>query len=469
MRRSAPPGELGTNVSASPVPPAAPAQSAPRRRRSVLRVVLWIVIPLLLLAGLGYWNALRVAEATLARHREKSAQEQRALSARTYGRPALLEPLGEGTAEMIATRFAEAVARIPEADLSRLPGFLDDETEAGPPEEQDRILTAHPEALVALGLILHVPSAAPSPRLDVDAATAELVPARRRGSQWVDAHVRRAIAEASGQGHSKALRLTGEHLALGADLERRATLIALLGGVDIQRRALSRMSGILGTGAVDLEAIRSLIDVLSGLEGARPLLQDVAAVERATMRRLFSVPRMDIDDGLRKVGWRRLWSGKVFRAESMDDLDRFMDRVGEILRVLATEPARARTELAELSRQCQEAPNLGRMGIPLWGVALGSVLQRDALWRVARTSLAVCLHAAEHGSPPASLEALVPRYLHAVPVDPWDGRPLRYAPGPPARVWSIGRDGQDDGGTPSPGPETGREPGDVAITIGSAR
>ena len=73
------------------------------------------------------------------------------------------------------------------------------------------------------------------------------------------------------------------------------------------------------------------------------------------------------------------------------------------------------------------------------------------------------------GAPPASLAELVPTYLPVVPIDPWDGKPLRYAAGPPARVWSVGRDGTDDGGKHAADPDDESQPGDFAITIQSPR
>src|SRR5262249_27742509 len=48
---------------------------------------------------------------------------------------------------------------------------------------------------------------------------------------------------------------------------------------------------------------------------------------------------------------------------------------------------------------------------------------------------------------PDSLDVLVPRYLAAVPADPFDGRPLRCRRLPDGFVvYSIGPDGTDDGG-----------------------
>ena len=40
--------------------------------------------------------------------------------------------------------------------------------------------------------------------------------------------------------------------------------------------------------------------------------------------------------------------------------------------------------------------------------------------------LALRLHRSERGKLPATLDALVPKYLPAVPLDPYDDRPFRY-------------------------------------------
>jgi hypothetical protein len=48
---------------------------------------------------------------------------------------------------------------------------------------------------------------------------------------------------------------------------------------------------------------------------------------------------------------------------------------------------------------------------------------------------------------PASLEELVPTYLPAIPLDPFDNRPIRYAQVREGiKVWSIGEDQKDNGG-----------------------
>jgi hypothetical protein len=68
--------------------------------------------------------------------------------------------------------------------------------------------------------------------------------------------------------------------------------------------------------------------------------------------------------------------------------------------------------------------------------------------RASRIAIAVARFRLAHaGALPSSLDALVPDYLAAVPQDPLSGGPMRYRVGPGAyTVYSVGMDGDDDGG-----------------------
>jgi hypothetical protein len=70
-----------------------------------------------------------------------------------------------------------------------------------------------------------------------------------------------------------------------------------------------------------------------------------------------------------------------------------------------------------------------------------------ALLRTAQTALGMERYRLAHGKLSDSLADLAPAYLAAVPIDPFDGQPLRYkklAKG--YVVYSVGEDGKDDGG-----------------------
>lgn len=68
--------------------------------------------------------------------------------------------------------------------------------------------------------------------------------------------------------------------------------------------------------------------------------------------------------------------------------------------------------------------------------------------RALAVAIAIRLHEVEHGQLPQRLEDLVPKYLSAIPADPFskDKKPLRYQSAPWVIIYSVGEDGLDQGG-----------------------
>ncbi|MFO0849115.1 MAG: hypothetical protein U0871_11265 [Gemmataceae bacterium] len=91
--------------------------------------------------------------------------------------------------------------------------------------------------------------------------------------------------------------------------------------------------------------------------------------------------------------------------------------------------------------------NLTRMMVPaVEKVAEAGLRSRGELLAVA-TGVAAERYRRKHGAWPASLEALVPEFLPAVPLDPFTGRPLGFKPLPDGLViYTVGPDGKDGGG-----------------------
>lgn len=66
---------------------------------------------------------------------------------------------------------------------------------------------------------------------------------------------------------------------------------------------------------------------------------------------------------------------------------------------------------------------------------------------LARTALAIERYRLATGTPPEQLDELVPTYLTEVPIDPFDGQPIRYRPSASGYLlYSVDADGQDNGG-----------------------
>lgn len=91
---------------------------------------------------------------------------------------------------------------------------------------------------------------------------------------------------------------------------------------------------------------------------------------------------------------------------------------------------------------------LSRLGSPNFSKAFQTALRYETRRELTIAALAVERHRLQHGRPPATLNALVPAFLPAVPVDWMDGKPLRYRVNADGTftLWSIGEDLKDDGG-----------------------
>jgi hypothetical protein len=87
--------------------------------------------------------------------------------------------------------------------------------------------------------------------------------------------------------------------------------------------------------------------------------------------------------------------------------------------------------------------------------SLSSVIRREASTRasieLAQLAAAAAQYHNVHGTWPDDLKQLIPQFLHAVPIDPIDGQPLRYRLTTNGYVvYSVGLDGHDDGGKERP-------------------
>lgn len=89
-----------------------------------------------------------------------------------------------------------------------------------------------------------------------------------------------------------------------------------------------------------------------------------------------------------------------------------------------------------------------RRGAAFGGTSLPAAAYGLAVRRIAITALAVERYRrANGGACPASLDALVPAYLPAVPQDPFSGKPLIYGKGADDyRLYSVDNNRVDDGG-----------------------
>jgi hypothetical protein len=89
-------------------------------------------------------------------------------------------------------------------------------------------------------------------------------------------------------------------------------------------------------------------------------------------------------------------------------------------------------------------------------VTLGAVTRKVMTVEVAKqtaiAAIALKRYELKYKDYPQNLNALVPEFISAVPNDPVDGQPLRYRRNADGTflLYSVGENGKDDGGDPSP-------------------
>jgi len=134
-----------------------------------------------------------------------------------------------------------------------------------------------------------------------------------------------------------------------------------------------------------------------------------------------------------------------------DEIDSYRNVMGEFRR-LATRPYyQTHIEWKRTEARLFENHRMGiltKMLVPALGRCMEAAAKADARHRLAMIAVAATSYRLKTGRLPARLEDLVPEFMPAVPVDPFDGKPMKMAaaPGGGMVIYSVGADFKDDGG-----------------------
>jgi len=190
--------------------------------------------------------------------------------------------------------------------------------------------------------------------------------------------------------YGDAARIALDNMHLGQVVTRNGLLIDYLTGVMIERMGDQSLYEVLPQ--LNADECRDMIAALAGMERRREPIEDVLRRERICSENLF--------------GWFGHFHDLAIRLASTDHRRR------------------------------------------MFGVRD----RQQATTRLLIAELALHAYQLEHGALPDQLDQLTPEFLTELPVDPFDrrGRPLRYVRTEDGYVlYSIGRDGEDDGGRPT--------------------
>jgi len=426
------------------------------------RRALLAVGALVLLVGVAVWRAHAGADATIERHRRELAVDLALLAAVPRTRPALLEPGLPGNAYDV---YAPVIAALTAPGAGGGAGF-----QFPKPGRYLEVLDAHRADLTRWDEALRMACEAPLPPVlggpPVPAlrsqATLDVVTLQRNGvGEWL-------AAGRSEDALAAALRV----IVLGADVRRSLGVHASMGGMSNEARGREMLGIVLRDGMLSADALARAARVLDALDAHRASLGDRLLAEAPFARgaRIAMAggekPSSSVRDPLR--GWRWLWSRRIFYATALDE--------GEALRqrtlVAYGRPLSAwRSTCAEVLAMFEnsEHPELSGWGVgstEAWTVKMEA--RERMIGTLHRVAVAVARFVAERARAPASLADLVPAYLPSIPICPASGEPLRWSAAA-LRLWSIGGDGKDDGGSPALGDVDLDVSGDFVLEIRAPR
>ncbi|MFL5339522.1 MAG: hypothetical protein ACJ8F7_05075 [Gemmataceae bacterium] len=219
--------------------------------------------------------------------------------------------------------------------------------------------------------------------------------------------------------------------------------------------AVATVERILAQGEPSPAALESLQRELEK-ELAEPVLVYMARGERAGQFRLYQ-GMMDGTASLSQVSgpsggaFDRVadWQGAAMARRATPKMLRYMTEFVDAARLPAEQQ---RDRMKQIDPQIDPSsldPGdiLLRLFLPaLDKIALASIRQQ-ALLRCAVVGVAAERFRRGQNRWPASISELAPNYLPAVPLDPFDGKPLRWRKDPAGfTVYSVGYDGVDNGG-----------------------
>ncbi len=231
-------------------------------------------------------------------------------------------------------------------------------------------------------------------------------------------------------------------LRLGEALRRQPLTVNSLAGNHYSTLALRSLEKILSRAAPTDRQLRELGDVLATMAEA-PGLVDTMITERCLM--IENCERFFSTRGTRPGGVVRWLPGAKERA--LADILHHMEACVEAARLPRTR------RMARFHGIRQEVEDLSVLHAVVKAMVPGMarIAERDLESRthldLARAALAVERYRLATGHVPEKLEELVPKYLEQVPIDPFDGQPIRYQRTQPGYVlYSVDTDGRDNGG-----------------------
>jgi hypothetical protein len=250
---------------------------------------------------------------------------------------------------------------------------------------------------------------------------------------------------------------------LARSLEREPVIISMLVRVAGESVAIGQLEELLSTVDFSEEDLIAFQEDLRAADYMDNLHQALMGERVATITAIE-------DPGLQGDG--RPQAG-LWRWTQRDGIALTLEHMGEL--VAATEePFSQAIQTADQTerrlRQITNSSPLNRIRyalpsllLPATSAVFQAAARIQAVNDLADTAIAIERYRRKHGKLPEKLEELVPEFLPEVPLDPFDGQPLRYVVDDEGcRIYSLGMNRTDEGGT---GNLDGRPDEDVVFRL----
>ena len=282
--------------------------------------------------------------------------------------------------------------------------------------------------------------------LGYDAPLDHLVPLRQ-GARLL---ALQAVVSAETGDPADAAKALTETFAVARSLENEPVLVSQLVRLSILNTGVEWLERVLGRCELNNDQLRALDDVLAYAIERPGLIRGIARQRSFFMDSLYhQIDQIDPDTG---EPWSAGEFGLVYAPTGLLTSDisfglRWYDRVLDVLQLPPVERHQASQLLKADADSIPRVHVMSYLTLPTISRTVDADVRTFAWLTLARTGLAVERFRVASGALPDSLDQLVPTFLDSVPIDPYDGAPLRYKRLPGGYVvYSIALNETDDGG-----------------------
>ena len=454
----------------------------------------WVKFLLMLL---GFLVGVAVLLWVIADISTRDSLEAEIAKLRAKGYPTTLEDLRRPEVppeENAALVYEQAFAQLQPLDDKcwDILHAVDDPTEPGALEPEDlAYLEAHVAKNEKALALLHQAAQTPRCRFPVLTLSQRMAGASDpwpevRQTTCVVTQGAMLVAVERGQGE-RALGYWLDSIALLRALEDHQSPLADLVRVACLEMSLRSLEVLLCRDLLEEAQLEQLLEALNGM-GARRSVADSLGLTIGKFRSEFDsyVESMAGSTSLlrdsSKQPWQtwRTWGQQralavrnwmyatwLCRPVRQHDQKLLLSFLGKLVRLGEQPYYKERQRLSDLEQEAAEMPLyalVSKSGFLSFSPYVLEIQARhEALTSCARVAVALELLRKRTGEYPQTLDALIPDILAAIPIDPFDGQPVRYVRSEDrVAVYSIGENLQDDGGTEDP--QRPRE-GDIVFTV----